>query len=139
MSYTVRPIDTWPGPQTTGRRHSPFRAPWNQTAALLDRELGLGGPVWHASGKAGDMFAAERLARKALRGVGDATLGEWAEMGTPGSGVLHVRRRLAAWEQHRFGIREVRDIRGTLEETWRLKSLVRDAPHLGQLLGLEPS
>jgi hypothetical protein len=39
MSYTVRPIDSWPGPQSSGRRNSPFRAPWSQTAELLDREL----------------------------------------------------------------------------------------------------
>jgi hypothetical protein len=46
------------------------------------------------------------------------------------TGVFHVRRRLAASEPNRFSVLRVRDIRGTLEEIWRLKSLVRDAPHL---------
>ena len=39
MTYTVRPIDEWPGPQTRGRRRSPFRASWGSTASLLRREL----------------------------------------------------------------------------------------------------
>ena len=39
MSYTVRPIDTWPGPRSRSHRRSPFKASWSRTAALLNREL----------------------------------------------------------------------------------------------------
>lgn len=40
MTYTVRPIDQWPGSLVRGRRRrSPFRAGWSATASLLKREL----------------------------------------------------------------------------------------------------
>jgi hypothetical protein len=59
------------------------------------------------------------IARRALEGVGDATLGEWVEDGSPGSGVVHVRRRLSTREAGNRGI-VVRDVRGTEEEERRL-------------------
>lgn len=34
-----RPIQQWPGTPTRDRRHSPFRAKWDATLNLLDREL----------------------------------------------------------------------------------------------------
>jgi hypothetical protein len=77
--------------------------------------------VWHASGCGRDIFASLRLAKAALRGVGDARLGEWVERG--GNGIYHVRRRLSAEEQAVVG--EARDIRGTGEERERLTELFR--------------
>lgn len=50
------------------------------------------------------------MAIGALRGVGDATLGEWLEMGAT---AFHVRRRLTAEEQLLVG--DVVDVRGTPE------------------------
>jgi hypothetical protein len=62
-----------------------------------------------------------RLAKAALRGVGDARRGEWIERGR--GGVYHVRRRLSVEEQEPIG--EARDIRGTGEERVRLTELFR--------------
>jgi hypothetical protein len=92
----------------------------------------FGGPVWHASGRRfdHDLRFAEVMARNALSGVGDAGLGEWAETGTEGSGVFHVRRRLTPWEQRIYGIPVVRDIRGSPEEKERFGRLATEAPHL---------
>lgn len=86
--------------------------------------------MWHASGSGLTYQQSAALAEQALRGVGDPKLGEWRERGD--GTVFHIRRRLAEWEQRRYGVLHVRDIRGTNEETWRLKSLVRDAPHLAE-------
>ena len=74
--------------------------------------------MWHAS--AGSLVLTredlEAHARRMIRGVGDASLGEWVERErtTPeGIAVVHVRRRLTPAEQARVG--PVRDIRGTPE------------------------
>lgn len=79
----------------------------------------FGGPVWHASGRGADDAASWAIAERALEGVGDAALGEWRETGSPGSGVVHIRRRLSSREagNHRL---TVRDIRGSDEEQRRL-------------------
>ncbi len=39
MEFTYRPILTWPGPMARNRRNSQFKASYNDTLALLDREL----------------------------------------------------------------------------------------------------
>ena len=45
MTFTVRPLDSYPQPETRDRRHSPFGASWTQTVDLLDREANmLGAP-----------------------------------------------------------------------------------------------
>jgi hypothetical protein len=67
------------------------------------------------------------IALRALDGVGDATLGEWEQKGT--YPILHVRRRLSAAEQTRYGL-NVRDIRGTREERERLAALSAAVPGL---------
>lgn len=36
---TLRPIDSWPRPETRNRQRSLFSAPWRETLKLLDREL----------------------------------------------------------------------------------------------------
>ena len=68
----------------------------------------------------------EAHARRMIRGVGDASLGEWVdrERTTPeGIAVVHVRRRLAPAEQARVG--PVRDIRGTPELRRRATTISR--------------
>jgi len=60
----------------------------------------------------------ERLAAAELTGVGDATLGEWAEVGRV---AFHVRRRLSAEEAAVVG--PVKDIRGTPEAGERIQSV----------------
>lgn len=90
--------------------------------------LGLGGPVWHASGNGGKVNLSRRIARQALAGVGDARRGEWEEIGT--RGIVHVRRRLSVEEQETFGLPEARDIRGTEEERQRFTALLTEAPYL---------
>lgn len=96
-------------------------------------ELGLGGPVWHASARAGSESVAWGLAERALRGVGDPALGEWREAGSPG--FVHLRRRLTAGERAMSrGALQVRDIRGTPEQQQRLARLLRDAPELRGLV-----
>jgi hypothetical protein len=81
--------------------------------------------VWHASGRgrtAGDSWL---IAERALEGVGDASLGEWREEGSPGSDVVHIRRRLSRREAMNRGL-IVRDIRGTNEERARLGVVERE-------------
>lgn len=39
MYMQFRPISTWPGEQTTRRKRAPFKAQYNNTLNLLDREL----------------------------------------------------------------------------------------------------
>ncbi len=60
-------------------------------------EQGYGGPVWHASvahhGRHTDPVEVERRVLRAMRGVGDAALGEWWETGPTAS---HLRRRVTA-------------------------------------------
>ena len=81
--------------------------------------MNFGGPVWHASimaapGTKLPRKTMERLARKALDGVGDSTRGEWVEVAR----ALHLRRRLSAEEETVTGPSV--DIRGTLEYEHRL-------------------
>lgn len=64
----------------------------------------------------GKTTSALDLAMRALRGVGDETLGQWVEMGDV---AVHVRRRLSLDEAAYYGLR-VRDIRGTPEVNVRL-------------------
>ena len=99
--------------------------------------MGLGGPVWHASGRAVNQRekVSRRIALDALTGVGDKALGQWEEPGN--GGVYHVRRRLSVAEQETFGIFQVRDIRGTAEEQERLRTLVVLAPHLAPYIPLQ--
>ncbi len=63
-------------------------------------------------GWAPDKHFLRQSARKALQGVGDATLGEWDEW-NPEAGVYHLKRRLSMDEQRQVG--DVYDIRGTQE------------------------
>jgi len=88
-------------------------------------QRGFGGPVWHASGRGANEAASWAIAERALEGVGDATLGEWREAGSPGSGVVHIRRRLSSREVGNRGL-VVRDIRGSAEETARLGVVWRE-------------
>lgn len=81
--------------------------------------------MWHASGRGAGEAASLAIAQRALEGVGDASLGEWIETGSPGSGVVHVRRRLSSREATNRGI-VVRDIRGTPEEARRLAKVRRE-------------
>lgn len=90
--------------------------------------MDLGGPVWHASGRGKTEAESKRLARSALSGVGDASLGEWFEKGH--NGIVHLRRRLSVDEQEAFGVTEVRDIRGTEEERIRLAVVMDARPQL---------
>ena len=39
MQYQFRPLDTWPGKMTSGRKSSPFRASYSDTLRLLETEL----------------------------------------------------------------------------------------------------
>lgn len=73
------------------------------------------------------------MAERALRGVGDAALGEWRETGR--SGIVHLRRRLSDAERRAAGNLGVRDIRGTDEEAARFRRLLRDVPHLKGAIG----
>lgn len=79
----------------------------------------MAGPVWHAS-VAGSVIRAvlEREALRQLTGVGDASQGEWREMGDH---AFHVRRRLSVAEQKAVG--PVADIRCTLEARDRASRL----------------
>jgi hypothetical protein len=81
----------------------------------------LGGPVWHAS-VAGSLIKAvlEREAERQLLGVGDASLGEWREVGET---AFHIRRRLSEREQRAVG--PVLDIRRT-DEAWMRALRVAD-------------
>lgn len=69
-----------------------------------------------------------------LRGVGDASLGQWEHDGEK-PGVVHVQRRLSDAERERFGVPEPYDIRGTDEEVARIVSVLEDAPWLAGSLG----
>lgn len=92
-------------------------------------EAGFGGPVWHASASGGTYAASEVMAHRALAGVGDARLGEWFERGR--QGIVHVRRRLAEHEAAR--VNELRDVRGTPEQSLRMAQLLKAAPYLRPL------
>jgi hypothetical protein len=90
-------------------------------------DMNLGGPVWHASIAGSILKAAlEREAERQLLGVGDASLGEWREMGRK---AFHIRRRLTEREQRLVG--PVEDIRRSDEARMR-------AGRVGHLLRLAP-
>ena len=74
--------------------------------------------MWHASVSTSGQAhyrALERAARSALRGVGDATAGEWVTRTEDNKGkrFVHLRRRLTGPEARIAG--DVRDVRGTAE------------------------
>ena len=77
------------------------------------------------------------LAKDAIRGVGDATLGEWR--GGPGSGpddkAVHIRRRLTAaeWGDRPWGT----DYRGTPECRERIEKVIRETPYLPESYAVE--
>jgi hypothetical protein len=58
------------------------------------------------------------LAEQELRGVGDASLGEWREGGAV---AVHLRRRLTPQEMKRGAIAGVVDVRGTIEHVARVE------------------
>lgn len=60
------------------------------------------------------------IADQELRGVGDATLGEWHEVGDI---AVHLRRRLTDKEMQFAGIDTVVDVRGTDECTKRIRRM----------------
>ena len=78
--------------------------------------------MWHASIMGPN---AEALARQALEGVGDASLGEWIEPGR----AFHIRRRFSVREAIESGL-AVRDLRGTDEGRQRLRRLFQQFPQL---------
>lgn len=80
----------------------------------------------------GDMALAREMALGALKGAGDAALGEWHEQGS----AYHIRRRLTADELRLAGNLTVRDIRGTPEERKRFALLFADVPYLRRALGM---
>jgi hypothetical protein len=90
-------------------------------------DMNLGGPVWHAS-VAGSLIKAVlwQEAERQLAVVGDASLGEWREVGDR---AVHLRRRLSEREQRHVG--PVVDIRRSDEARTR-------AARLGGLLALAP-
>ena len=73
---------------------------------------------------------AEAIAEAALRGCGDATLGEWRERGKK---AFHVRRRLTDDERALAGGLTVVDQRNTDAGRKRLAFLFHDAPVLRQI------
>lgn len=92
-------------------------------------EENFGGPVWHASARGRTLSESRRICRDGLRGVGDASLGEWRQEGEK-PGVFHVQRRLSDWERERFQVPEPYDIRGTVEERQRIAAVYAEAPYL---------
>lgn len=87
--------------------------------------------MWHASGRGRNETRSWRIAARSLAGVGDASLGEWREVGN--GGVVHIRRRLSMIEAERYG-HVVRDIRGTTEEARRLAVVYAERPDLADFL-----
>lgn len=96
----------------------------------------FGGPVWHASGCGRKLADSKTICHAALRGAGDAALGEWE--GVLGRGdIWHVQRRLTDDERAQFAVPEPYDIRGTDEEHARIQAVFAEAPHLaGRLMSL---
>ena len=88
--------------------------------------MGFGGPVWHASVASQRLFIPDtekrRIAFDLLEGYGDASLGEWEELG---KGFFHLRRRLSDEEAELVG--PVVDVRGTEEagrRVWAVRKWV---------------
>jgi hypothetical protein len=81
----------------------------------------FGGPVWHASAYGKSLTASKRICADGLRGVGDASLGEWSFEHS--SGVWHLIRRLTPREQEEHGVPDPYDIRGTDEERRRIAAV----------------
>lgn len=82
--------------------------------------------MWHASVNTATQGQAELMARSALNGVGDASLGEWVENGH--GHIVHLRRRLSEDEESVIG--PAVDIRGTPEEERRMDTLFDEVPYL---------
>lgn len=90
-------------------------------------DANYGGPVWHASvrhhGRDTDPAEVGLRCLRALRGVGDAELGQWWEYG----GTLratHLRRRVTAeeWASHERPIPWGTDLRKSPEGDRRLEA-----------------
>lgn len=84
--------------------------------------------MWHASTQALSGWPADkqflrRMAKEALKGVGDANLGEW---GVWREETYHLKRRLSAEEQVHVG--EACDIRGTPEADTRWAAMADYLP-----------
>jgi hypothetical protein len=74
------------------------------------------------------------LAEGVLRGVGDAALGEWREVG---DNAVHLRRRLTAAEIRAGAIAAVCDVRGTLEYVQRIERMWPYLPPPMRLIPLD--
>lgn len=75
--------------------------------------------MWHVSIKNnGNIPSLKSIAKEQLTGVGDTERGEWEEI-TPNA--YHLRRRVSEKEESQIG--PAIDIRGTEEESWRMKKL----------------
>lgn len=96
-------------------------------------EENFGGPVWHASGCGRTLPGSRQIVRDALRGVGNALLGEWENDGEK-PGVVHLLRRLSDGEREEFQVPEPYDIRGTYEEHRRIAAVHREAPYLTMVM-----
>lgn len=102
--------------------------------------MGFGGPVWHASicPRYSSVSAALRtawvVAEVELHSVGDATAGEWREIGDT---AVHLRRRLTTKEMKYAGIEAVCDVRGTPEYATRIARMVPYLPPQMRALPLE--
>lgn len=88
-----------------------------------------GGPVWHASaapleGWNPDKHFLRQCCFAALRGVGDAGIGQFEEF--PTGFAYHVKRRLTEEEQAQIG--DVIDIRGTTEADERYMAVRQYLP-----------
>ena len=90
--------------------------------------------MWHISINAPSPDDAERLAFRHLRGVGDASLGEWQQAipHDDGRAVFHLRRRLSAAESAKVG--PIRDVRGTPEQGRRAARISQITGYIGHLL-----
>ena len=76
--------------------------------------------MWHVSvsGVFGQSWGLlEEIARDVLRGVGNASQGEWLERGDI---AIHLRRRLSRAEMRHAGLDEVVDVRGADEARVRI-------------------
>lgn len=79
------------------------------------------------------MADSKRICHDALRGAGDAALGEWeGVLGRPD--IWHVQRRLTDLEREQFSVPAPYDIRGTDEEHARIQAVLAEAPQLATRL-----